>query len=402
MRASLLPSRVMSLIHKLFQLYGWGGPLQPCVVRRVPQMHWLPRNTAETDGTKHGEGWCIQPYYYLWVTYPCDLRPFIHFSPNSRWSLAGRSSSSIWNTACCIWKGQVETDALSCFSRMALLTHNFRHTALLMHNFRHTALPTHNFRHTALPTHNLSCMAMLMHNFNHMALLTHNFSHTAMLTHNVSCMAVLMHNFNHMALLTHNFSHTAMLTHNVSCMAVLMHNFSCMALLTHNFSHTAMLTHNVSCMAVLMHNFNHMALLTHNFSHTAMLTHNVSCMAVLMHNFSCTALLTQLCWCPILAAWLCWHPVCRSGLDGPQSCSHNSSCISAFSVIRLRTETSDCLTIAALRQYMECPSVAGLGVNIKTSYNRWAGHTGRPWPCWTEMNSGTPLYSWINTVTGMP
>ena len=128
-RASPLPSRVMSLIHKLFQLYGWGGPLEPCVVRHVPQMHWLPRNTAETDGTKHGESWCIQPYYYLRVTFPCDLQPFIHFSPNKRWSLAGRSSSSIWNTACCIWKGQVETDALSCFSRMALLMHNFRHSS---------------------------------------------------------------------------------------------------------------------------------------------------------------------------------------------------------------------------------------------------------------------------------
>ena len=227
-RASLLPSRVLSLIHKLFQLYGWGGPLQSCVVRHVPQMHWLPRNTAETDGTKHGEGWCVQPYCYLWVTFPCDLRPFIHFSPNSRWSLAGRSSSSIWNTSCCIWKGQVETDALSCFSRMALLTHNFRHTALLTHNFRHTALLTHNFRHMALLTHNLSRMAMLMHNFNNMALLTHNFSHTAMLTHNVSCMADAQFQLHSSAdtilaarLCWHNFHRTTMLMPNFSRMAVL-------------------------------------------------------------------------------------------------------------------------------------------------------------------------------------
>ena len=199
--ASLLPSRVMSLIHELFQLYGWGGPLEPCVVRHVPQMHWLPRDTAETDGAKQGEGWRIQPYYYLRVTSPCDLRPFIHFSPNSRWSLAGRSSSSIWNIACCIWKGQVETDAPSGFNRTALLTHNFSHMALLTHNFSCMAMLTHNFTRTALLTHNLSRMAMMMHNFNRMALLTHNFSHTAMLTHNFSCTAVLMHNFSCMALL---------------------------------------------------------------------------------------------------------------------------------------------------------------------------------------------------------
>ena len=50
----------------------------------------------------------------------CDLRPFVDLNPNGGRSLAGGCSSSVWNTACCTWNGQVETDALSRFS----LTHD--------------------------------------------------------------------------------------------------------------------------------------------------------------------------------------------------------------------------------------------------------------------------------------
>ena len=53
------------------------------------------------------------------VAVPCDLGPFRHFS-----SLAGGCSSSVCNNvSCSIWNGQVETDALSRFNRMAILTH---------------------------------------------------------------------------------------------------------------------------------------------------------------------------------------------------------------------------------------------------------------------------------------
>ena len=62
----------------------------------------------ETDGLKQGAGRRIELCYSR-VT----IRPFLHFSPNRGRSLAGGCSSSIWNIACCVCNGQVETNAPS-------------------------------------------------------------------------------------------------------------------------------------------------------------------------------------------------------------------------------------------------------------------------------------------------
>ena len=70
-----------------------------------------------------GGGRHIRPCHSR-VTIPCDLRPFLHFSPNSGRSLAGGISTSVWNLVCCIWNGQVETDVLRRFNRTAMLTHD--------------------------------------------------------------------------------------------------------------------------------------------------------------------------------------------------------------------------------------------------------------------------------------
>ena len=61
---------------------------------------------------------------YLRGIIPCDLRPFLHFSPNGGRSLTGGCSSPVCNTACCIWNGQVENGALSRFNHTAVLTHD--------------------------------------------------------------------------------------------------------------------------------------------------------------------------------------------------------------------------------------------------------------------------------------
>ena len=53
-----------------------------------------------------------------------NLRLFLHFSPNGGRSLAGGCNSPVWNTACCIWYGQVEGDALGRFNRTARLPHD--------------------------------------------------------------------------------------------------------------------------------------------------------------------------------------------------------------------------------------------------------------------------------------
>ena len=71
-----------------------------------------------------GDGQRTQPCPNPRVTTTCDLRPFLHFGPNSRRSLAGECSSAIWNNTCCIWNTKVETDALSWFNSTAMLTHN--------------------------------------------------------------------------------------------------------------------------------------------------------------------------------------------------------------------------------------------------------------------------------------
>ena len=59
------------------------------------------------------------------VTIPCvDLWPLLQFSPNDGCLLAAGYSSSVWHVACCVWNGQVDTDALYHFNRAAMLMHN--------------------------------------------------------------------------------------------------------------------------------------------------------------------------------------------------------------------------------------------------------------------------------------
>ena len=74
-------------------------------------------NTAKTDRLKQEGGQHFQPYRYSSGTVPCDLRPFYHFSSNSRRSFPGGYSASIWNMACCIWNRQVETDAATQYNQ---------------------------------------------------------------------------------------------------------------------------------------------------------------------------------------------------------------------------------------------------------------------------------------------
>ena len=108
-------------------------------------------DTGETDGInlKQGKTRRTQPCYSR-VTIPCDLWPFLHFSPNATahllaevvwnkacyvWNgqvetdtlipfncMAGGSPSSVWNIACCVWNGQVKTDTLIPFNCTAMLT----------------------------------------------------------------------------------------------------------------------------------------------------------------------------------------------------------------------------------------------------------------------------------------
>ena len=86
----------------------------------------LPHGAAATDGLKQEERPRTQPCSYTRVTIPRDLRPFLHFSTNGGHSLAGGSSSSVWNNyiSNCIWNGQVEADDQSRFNRTAMLSHD--------------------------------------------------------------------------------------------------------------------------------------------------------------------------------------------------------------------------------------------------------------------------------------
>ena len=55
----------------------------------------------------------LESFYHIL----CDLCRSRHFS------LTGGCSSPVWNTACRIWNGQVETDALRRFNRTAMPIH---------------------------------------------------------------------------------------------------------------------------------------------------------------------------------------------------------------------------------------------------------------------------------------
>ena len=89
------------------------------------ETYWV-RLTGETDGLKQGEIQRTQPCRYSRVTVPCDLWPFLHVSPNGERSLDGGCSAlkKMFNTAICMWNGQVETDVLSRFNCTAVLTRN--------------------------------------------------------------------------------------------------------------------------------------------------------------------------------------------------------------------------------------------------------------------------------------
>jgi len=75
-------------------------------------LYWLPQNTAETDRLMQAEV-NIFNLAATRVAIPCNLKPFLDFTANGQHSLAGRCSSFSWNTVCCIWIIQIETNTLS-------------------------------------------------------------------------------------------------------------------------------------------------------------------------------------------------------------------------------------------------------------------------------------------------
>ena len=83
-------------------------------------------HTVQSKLTVKARTWSTSSALPLLESYHplCDLRPFVDLNPNGGRSLASGCSSSVWNIAFCTWNGQVETDALSRFSRMAMLTHD--------------------------------------------------------------------------------------------------------------------------------------------------------------------------------------------------------------------------------------------------------------------------------------
>ena len=106
-----------------FRPYIWGAPPEPIMVGparlKCTGCHTIQ---AKLDGLKKREGWHIQPCRYssylpLW---PLAFPP-LHFK---RRALIGWPVQlTVWNIACCIWNGQVETGALSRFNRTVMLIH---------------------------------------------------------------------------------------------------------------------------------------------------------------------------------------------------------------------------------------------------------------------------------------
>ena len=96
------------LIHKQFWLCGWGGMFKPHAVRPVCLKHTgchmiRPKLTGWSKGQVHLLNLVVTqelPSFKL-----CHLS-FPYFSPNGRWSLTGRCSSSVWKIACCIENGR--------------------------------------------------------------------------------------------------------------------------------------------------------------------------------------------------------------------------------------------------------------------------------------------------------
>ena len=84
--------------------------------------YWLPHGLQ-------GEGRRIQPYSCSTVIIPCDFRPFLHFSPNGRRSVAGGCSSSVWNVTCCSCTAVLTHDPFEICSDVLL-----NHTAVLTHD----------------------------------------------------------------------------------------------------------------------------------------------------------------------------------------------------------------------------------------------------------------------------
>ena len=117
--------RVKALIHEPFRPYCLGGPSDPHVIGPIRLKH-TGCHTIQPKLTGFSKGKVDVFNLDATRVFPSLVSSgLLHFSPSGGCSLAGRCSlSGVWNVACCIWSGQVVTDAPSRFNRTVMLTHD--------------------------------------------------------------------------------------------------------------------------------------------------------------------------------------------------------------------------------------------------------------------------------------
>ena len=115
----------MVLIHEKFRQYGWEdcsnlirsdtSALNALAATRYSRNCRFKARETSTYSTLP----LLESYHTLWL----QAFFFSHVQTTGAHWLAG-AVNLLWNTACCIWNGQVETDALSHFNLMLMLTHD--------------------------------------------------------------------------------------------------------------------------------------------------------------------------------------------------------------------------------------------------------------------------------------
>ena len=119
------------LIHKQFWLQGCGGLFEPHNYSQTctTSMYWLRHDKAGRLMR------VIMPFVTRELPPPVTPGPFLRLS---KWQvlIGWPTHSPIWNTACCVWNAWVETDALSRFKWIAMLTHDLSEI-----RFRHSSSP---------------------------------------------------------------------------------------------------------------------------------------------------------------------------------------------------------------------------------------------------------------------
>lgn len=106
--------------------------IHKCADTRAVSAIWVRRNVRTSGSrtvhlkcvvaTQYSRNWRTKaresPTYSTFPLHesynPCDLRPFLYFSPKILAVIVWRMHElSVWNMACYIWNGRVETDALT-------------------------------------------------------------------------------------------------------------------------------------------------------------------------------------------------------------------------------------------------------------------------------------------------